>query len=95
MVPMRDTQLQVGQPVRYGDPHGSWGTISSPRHYDDGWYVRWNYGKDVKGEAITSLGSYHDYELIPVERSIYERYINCRAWSDEQKEVLNEIRSAT
>lgn len=48
--------LKVGDAVRYGTPNGSVGLIEQENHYGSV-YVRWYYGKDVKGEYITALSS--------------------------------------
>ncbi len=50
-------QLKIGDCVKFDAPTGSLGIIEADRQYDDGFYVRWYYCKDVKGEYITALSS--------------------------------------
>jgi hypothetical protein len=74
----------------YGEPGGSLGLIESENHYG-GYYVRWNYGVDVRGEAITSLSSVRPSMLMPIDGTLYRQYVACRAWSKEQKPILEKI----
>lgn len=85
-------ELKPGMPVRFNHFHGSWGVIEEGRHYDDGFYVRWNYGKNVHGEPITDLDSVARTDLVPVDPDLYNRYINARAFSEEQREIAKEFK---
>lgn len=71
--------MRIGQAIRINHPNGSWGTIIDHRHYDDGFYVKYNYGKDVKGEYITSTASVDRNDIVAVDENVYAQYINCRA----------------
>lgn len=82
--------LPVGTPVRYRDPNGSWGKIEAHNHYG-GYYVRWNYGRDVKGEPITDLCSIQPREVEQIPQELYDRYVAQRAWSEEQHAIEREL----
>lgn len=81
--------MEQGTPVRYRDPNGSWGMVEGENHFG-GYRVRWNYGKDVNGKAITSLDNVRLERLRPIDPELYARYINCRAWTPEQKLIEQE-----
>ena len=78
-----------GQPIRINAVSGSWGTVLHANHFG-GLYVEFNYGKDVKGDYITSCANVKHSDIIPVDPNVYTQYIKCRAWSDEQKQIHDE-----
>lgn len=50
--------LVVGDLIRYTpSQNGSVGIIEAPRGYDDGFYVKYYYGKDCRGEDMTATSS--------------------------------------
>jgi len=80
------TSFHSGKAVRYGDVNGSWGRIDSANHYG-GYYVRWNYGLDVKGEPVTAMSSVRPNEMLPLDEEVAKKYFNCRCFSDEQHAI--------
>ena len=81
------TQLAVGDAVQFADANGSVGLIEATRGYDDGFYVRWYYGLDARGEAWTALSSVARKDLIRINPTWLDRYRACHAFSEEQKAV--------
>ncbi len=74
--------------VMFKHSNGSIGTVDSQPKDNGGAYVVWNYGKDANNEYITSTIRFSDYsQLIEISEENYQAYVNCRAWSDEQKAV--------
>ena len=82
--------MNPGDAVKFRYLHGSVGRIESANHYG-GFYVRWNFGRDVKGESIKSLSSVRADELVEIPQELYDQYVRHRAWSDAQKEVGDAI----
>jgi len=79
-----------GTPVMFRSRNGSMGTIIKPNHYG-GYYVRWNYGKDVKGEAMGETSSCRPEELIAIDTKLYAEYVACRGFSEEQNPIREKI----
>lgn len=75
--------MKVGDAVRFGEPNGSYGLIESENHYG-GYYVRWYYGKDVKGEDMTALSSVRPNQLVKISMEEFNRVRNRRGWGDEE-----------
>lgn len=71
---MSDTRVfKEGDYVKFNAPTGSIGRIEALNHYG-GYYVRWTFGRDVKGEEMSSsLSSCTDRELLPISKDIYEK----------------------
>jgi hypothetical protein len=68
-------EFKVGDPVRFNDPHGSLGRVTSIRR--DGpfaehpaYYVKWYYGKDKFGEQMTEVSGFYNehvrHELVKI-----------------------------
>lgn len=77
--------------VIFKSSHGSIGTS----YEEDGNgrpQVIWNHGKDAKGEFILGRPEYPTWDnLVEVSEELYHEYINCEAWSEEQKVVRKKI----
>lgn len=90
---------KIGDIVRINCSSGSWGEVINVKELSGQRYdtthkvdVKWTYGKDVKGEYITAVSRYiNSYDIIPVSPNDYYEYINCRAWSDEQKIISDRV----
>lgn len=88
--------FKPGDPVKHVGPNGSYGKIlryyTPPSTYD----VTWNYGKDVKGEAITSISlGLGEGVLEPISPEQYDSYTACEAWTPEQVAIRNGKRTMT
>jgi hypothetical protein len=82
-------KFKPGDKIRYDAPRGSYGVIVS-RHTvggSTGYYVEFNYGKDVNGTPITSLASLREIEIASVPSEEYDAFVACHAWSPEQHAV--------
>lgn len=81
--------------VMYKDSNGSIGTVhddSNTKNVKSKVIVIWDYGKDGKGNSITASSGFSNYDqLIEISEEHYQEYINCRAWSKEQKDVRVKI----
>jgi hypothetical protein len=77
--------MRIGDYVRFNASHGSIGRIQASRHYDDGFYVRWNYGKDNFGEAITALSSVARCDLVHITQAEYDAHVSQSAWTQGKK----------
>lgn len=86
--------MNDGTCVMFRSAHGSIGKIESGRRFDDGYYVRWNYGKDVNGDPIMSLSSVARRDVVEIPQELHDEYVACRAWSDAQKPIQQKILSA-
>ncbi len=76
--------------VKFNNRNGSIGDIIECNGNNH--TVKWYYGKDVKGGDITSISYYvKGSELLVIPDRLYSEYINCRAWSDEQKVIDDKI----
>ena len=66
-------KFKKGDFVKFDAPTGSIGRIEEVNHYG-AYYVRWTFGRDVKGEEIkSSLSTCTDRELVPITRAIYKK----------------------
>jgi len=82
--------MKIGDTFRFGVPNGSYGIIVDENHFG-GFYVRYNYGLDVKGEPITASANLRADKMAPCPAEMYRRYTSCRAWSPEQREIDKEF----
>lgn len=73
--------------------HGSVGTVDDRRNENGRMYITWCYGKDIKGEFITSTQGYprDRNDLMDIKESDYQDYVNCSAWSPEQDKIRERI----
>lgn len=78
--------------VMFKHSHGSIGTATSSLDTDGKALVVWNYGKDVSGSHIISSAQREDFsKLLQISEEHYQEYVNCEAWSEEQKVVRAKI----
>lgn len=84
------TDFKVNDTVKYNASCGSWGIVTgihenfSANNYDQRYIVKWYYGKDVKGEYMTSISRYvKGSELIPVTESEFWQHANRNGFSNE------------
>jgi hypothetical protein len=89
-------ELSTSRPVMFASASGSFGRIveTVPDHGIHGtvYHVEWNYGRDVKDEAILSTSRYtRAINLCNIDERLYAEYIKCRAWSDEQTPIRDKI----
>lgn len=83
--------MKVGDTVRFRAPTGSWGVVEAID--GDRIRVRWNYGLDKFGRAITALSDGVDrHDLVTIDRALFNAYVACGAWGDEQKAVEKRVR---
>lgn len=88
-----------GDIVRINCASGSWGeviNVREPTGDQSATYqcvdIKWTYGKNVNGDYISDVSRYvHSYDIIPLASKDYYEYINCRAWSDEQKIIGDRV----
>jgi hypothetical protein len=76
--------MNIGTCVQFRVPNGSVGRIEALRNYDDGFYVRWYYGLDLRGAQITDRASIARRDLVEIPESTFYAYINQRAWTQDR-----------
>lgn len=81
--------MKVNDTVMFGEPNGSFGIIESENHYG-GFYVRWYYGKDVKGEYMTAFSSCKPDQLMEIDRELFLEYRECRGFDSTQHTKIKE-----
>lgn len=81
--------MKVGDTVRFAAANGSLGVIEQ-KSFGDSWYVRWHYGLDASLQPWTALSNVREHELLPIDRSLFERHKALRAFSKEQRDLLKE-----
>lgn len=79
-----------GQAVRFNASSGSWGRVEKANHYG-GYYVRWCYGLDAKGEPWTALSSVRPTEITPLDEATATEYFKCRCFSEEQEAIRKRV----
>lgn len=79
--------------VAYKHPNGSIGTVvNNESNVDEKISVAWTYGKDVTGDYITASPQSEDLsKIIQISEELYQEYVNCEAWSSDQKTVHKKI----
>jgi hypothetical protein len=71
--------MKTGDPVKFNHVNGSRGRIEAERSYG-GFYVRWYYGRDVKGEHMTALSSVHEEDLVLITEEELTSYSEREGW---------------
>lgn len=91
--------------VMFKSPHGSIGKVVNGLDQEiilgtvqahQRIYVRWCYGVDATGKPICETSGYwgDTHELVVIPDHLYEAYVVCPAWSDEQAAVRERIIAA-
>ncbi len=82
---MSNLKFKKDDYVKFNAPTGSIGKIEALNHYG-GYYVRWTFGRDVRGEEIkSSLSSCEDRELISISKEIYLKARDGKAFKGDRQ----------
>jgi len=90
--------IEINDKVIYNDDLNS-GSIGVVKPNGPGFHfdtsknlnVNWIYGRSIKDNLIIEEDYVLKSKLTKIDNHLYDEYINCQAWSDEQKEVRKKI----